>query len=82
MFRHKNAAMHHPLKYPKTADIMSRAHLNFPLMWVEMRRLLGDVTGWVVTGELAAPTGEPGAGEVCSCVCVTSLLFVHSAGGF
>ena len=51
----------------KTTDIMSWAHLTYHVNADgERRRLLNDVTGWVVPGKLTALMGESGAGKVCS----------------
>ena len=52
----------------KTVDIMSWAHLTYHVNASEgeRRRLLNDVTGWVVPGKLTALMGESGAGKVCS----------------
>ena len=52
----------------KTTDIMSWAHLTYHVnaSGEERRRLLNDVTGWVVPGKLTALMGESGAGKVCS----------------
>jgi ATP-binding cassette subfamily G (WHITE) protein 2 (SNQ2) len=50
----------------KTTDIMSWAHLTYHVnaSGGERRRLLNDVTGWVVPGKLTALMGESGAGKV------------------
>ena len=52
----------------KTIDIMSWTHLTYHVdaSGGEKRRLLNDVTGWVVPGKLTALMGESGAGKVCS----------------
>ena len=52
----------------KTTDIMSWAHLTYHVnvSGGENKRLLNDVTGWVVPGKLTALMGESGAGKVCS----------------
>ena len=52
----------------KTTDIMSWTHLTYHVSVGkgERRRLLNDVTGWVVPGKLTALMGESGAGKVCS----------------
>lgn len=50
----------------KTTDIMSWAHLSYhvSLGGGERRRLLNDISGWVVPGKLTALMGESGAGKV------------------
>lgn len=50
----------------KTTDIMSWVHLTYHVSvgGGERRRLLNDVTGWVVPGKLTALMGESGAGKV------------------
>ena len=50
----------------KTTDIMSWAHLTYHVSvgGGERRRLLNDISGWVVPGKLTALVGESGAGKV------------------
>lgn len=50
----------------KTTDIMSWEHLTYHVSvgGGERRRLLNDVSGWVVPGKLTALMGESGAGKV------------------
>lgn len=50
----------------KTTDIMSWAHLTYHVSvgGGERRRLLNDISGWVVPGKLTALMGESGAGKV------------------
>jgi len=50
----------------KTTDIMSWVHLTYHVNvgGGERRRLLNDVSGWVVPGKLTALMGESGAGKV------------------
>ena len=50
----------------KTTDIMSWAHLTYhvSVSGGERRRLLNDISGWVVPGKLTALVGESGAGKV------------------
>jgi ATP-binding cassette subfamily G (WHITE) protein 2 (SNQ2) len=52
----------------KTTDIMSWAHLTYHVSvgGGERRRLLNDISGWVVPGKLTALMGESGAGKVGS----------------
>lgn len=49
----------------KTTDIMSWAHLTYHVSvgGGERRRLLNDISGWVVPGKLTALMGESGAGK-------------------
>ncbi|KAF8875310.1 pleiotropic drug resistance ABC transporter [Infundibulicybe gibba] len=50
---------------PKNTDIFSFTHLNYtvPLSGEETKRLLEDVSGYVVPGKLTALMGESGAGK-------------------
>lgn len=52
----------------KTTDVMSWAHLTYHVSigGGERRRLLNDISGWVVPGKLTALMGESGAGKVNS----------------
>lgn len=52
----------------KTTDIMSWVHLTYhvSVSGGERRRLLNDISGWVVPGKLTALMGESGAGKVSS----------------
>ena len=52
----------------KTTDTMSWAHLTYHVNvgGGERRRLLNDISGWVVPGKLTALMGETGAGKVGS----------------
>lgn len=52
----------------KTTDIMSWVHLTYHVSvgGGERRRLLNDISGWVVPGKLTALMGESGAGKVGS----------------
>ena len=59
----------------KTTDIMSWAHLTYHVSvgGGERRRLLNDISGWVVPGKLTALMGESGAGKVgSSYLCASS----------
>ena len=60
----------------KTTDIMSWAHLTYHVSvgGGERRRLLNDISGWVVPGKLTALVGESGAGKVSPLV-PTSFVF-------
>lgn len=50
----------------KTTEIMSWVHLTYHVSvgGGERRRLLNDISGWVVPGKLTALMGESGAGKV------------------
>ena len=52
----------------KAADTFSWEGLNYtvPIGGGAERRLLNDISGYVVPGKLTALMGESGAGKVCS----------------
>ena len=67
----------------KTTDIMSWAHLTYHVSVGsgERRRLLNDISGWVVPGKLTALMGESGAGKVGSSSLVSHPLITHPTWG-
>ena len=68
----------------KTTDIMSWAHLTYHVSvgGGERRRLLNDISGWVVPGKLTALVGESGAGKVSPSVPRSSFLIRSRHRGF
>ena len=68
----------------KTTDIMSWAHITYHVSvgGGERRRLLNDISGWVVPGKLTALMGESGAGKVCPSLPRVLLLFTHPIRDF
>jgi len=68
----------------ETTDIMSWAHLTYHISVGngERKRLLNDISGWVVPGKLTALMGESGAGKVSSSLLRISFSVRSSCRGF